>query len=241
MKKKERSRCETRNIYEGVEDKKRARAIHSGGWWIVLFFWISRLSIYSLLMNQVWLFLFLPRPRARLLLWAGRFLSVPPRLHPGIERKRERRKEGREREMLSRYVRPVSTATLSRAPEFFSPSLSSWFDVNWNTEGSDGTDTLSREVSDASKHTYQSLTLHFSGANTLSRGIELSLASGTPFVITLIAIINMIFGYHFEYKIFDIHTHTYTSWKYLYIELCIGKRIPSRSGFTMWIASIERE
>lgn len=71
-------------------------------------FWLFRLSIYSSLMNQVWLFLFLSRPRARLLLWAGRFLSVPPRLHPGIFREGER-KGGRKKKRESRAnVRPVS-------------------------------------------------------------------------------------------------------------------------------------
>jgi len=88
-------------------------------------FWLFRLSIYSLLMNQVWLFLFLSRPRARLLLWAGRFLSVPPRLHPGIFREEKRE---REREKRREKERENSRATFglslyvgnSCAPEFFS-------------------------------------------------------------------------------------------------------------------------
>lgn len=107
-----------KRIYaKGVEDKKRARSIHAvvDAGEIVLF--LARLSIYSSLMNQVWLFLFLPRPRARLLLWAGRFLSVPPRLHPGIKRERERRGEGSEKE---RYFRATFGLSLARAPEFFS-------------------------------------------------------------------------------------------------------------------------
>lgn len=215
-KEKERSGCETKNICEGVEDKKRARTIRSGGWWIVLF--LARLSIYSLLMNQVWLFLFLPRPRARLLLWAGRFLSVPPRLHPGI--KSERGRGDGEREILSRYVRPVSTATLRASS---SPSLSSWFDVNWNTEDSDGTGTLSREVSDTLKHTYQSLTLCSSDANTFS--CYRILASEA-------SIINMISVVLIKNSIPTRDENLSELWRVNEID----KRISSRSGSTMRIA-----